>query len=647
MNHHKKPFSGKAKKAQLAAKRDRIRARNTANSQLDVDDDPRLSELSLISGTKADKNNNHSSRTTTKGRYLTTKASPMSHDGSFNRLASIFSRLTAAEIAEQKKQSQKPFTRRPNTALEIGLDDLYHPSKLITFPQRPEWFPGDSKEVVEGREERIFKEWMDDLFNKWSADELSFFEQNIEVWRQLWRVVEISDIVLFAVDARHPVLHFPPTLYEYVVHKMKKKLILVFTKVRFIDVLALVVSFNLPLEIDLVDSRTLTAWRNYFQSKYPDLQTAAFSIYPREAFLATSPTTKSSYTRASIHRSLKRYIRAVGISEVFRACRNVKIQRSGDVVDWDKMIEEEEQDKKRMELDAAIKRAADESRNLDDLEKETDWRSRGRRYCNRLDREKSLEFANVISTTEDDSVPENENSSSESEDDGSVVNAGETSNMFEEQNIAENMLTIEIANRNVGKSSLINGIVGKKVVSTSRTPGHTKHFQTIHLTKTVRLCDCPGLVFPAILPKPLQILSGMYKIAQVQEPYSSIQYLAENIPIVEVLKLKPPGESSQKGTNFRSETPAAYLWSAWDICESFAIQRGMANDGRLLLSFKPPGYFSDEMNSINNDNESDDQLISQSRSTQAKNDKNGMDQDFPKNFSVSAINKFAMLSLDE
>ena len=26
-----------------------------------------------------------------------------------------------------------------------------------------------------------------------------------------------------------------------------------------------------------------------------------------------------------------------------------------------------------------------------------------------------------------------------------------------------------------------------------RTPGHTKHFQTIFLTKSVKLCDCPGL----------------------------------------------------------------------------------------------------------------------------------------------------------
>lgn len=34
---------------------------------------------------------------------------------------------------------------------------------------------------------------------------LSFCELNLEIWRQLWRVLEISDIVLVIVDARTPV----------------------------------------------------------------------------------------------------------------------------------------------------------------------------------------------------------------------------------------------------------------------------------------------------------------------------------------------------------------------------------------------------------------------------------------------------------
>jgi ribosome biogenesis GTPase A len=62
-----------------------------------------------------------------------------------------------------------------------------------------------------------------------------------------------------------------------------------------------------------------------------------------------------------------------------------------------------------------------------------------------------------------------------------------------------------VGHPNVGKSSLINSIMRRTVVSASRTPGHTKHFQTIHIADNVRLCDSPGLVFPALIPRALQV----------------------------------------------------------------------------------------------------------------------------------------------
>ena len=62
-----------------------------------------------------------------------------------------------------------------------------------------------------------------------------------------------------------------------------------------------------------------------------------------------------------------------------------------------------------------------------------------------------------------------------------------------------------VGHPNVGKSSLINSLVGKRVVSVSKTPGHTKHFQTIFITPKIRLCDCPGLVFPSLIPRPFQV----------------------------------------------------------------------------------------------------------------------------------------------
>ena len=53
---------------------------------------------------------------------------------------------------------------------------------------------------------------------------------------------------------------------------------------------------------------------------------------------------------------------------------------------------------------------------------------------------------------------------------------------------------------NVGKSSVINALFGAKKVSMSRTPGKTKHLQTLELSDSnITLCDCPGLVFPSVV----------------------------------------------------------------------------------------------------------------------------------------------------
>lgn len=50
--------------------------------------------------------------------------------------------------------------------------------------------------------EQAYLKKIDELFEK---TELSYFELNLETWRQLWRVLEMSDILLCIVDIRFPV----------------------------------------------------------------------------------------------------------------------------------------------------------------------------------------------------------------------------------------------------------------------------------------------------------------------------------------------------------------------------------------------------------------------------------------------------------
>lgn len=137
---------------------------------------------------------------------------------------------------------------------------------------------------------------------------------------------------------------------------------------------------------------------------------------------------------------------------------------------------------------------------------------------------------------------------------------------------------------------------GKKVVSVSRTPGHTKHFQTIYLTKNVCLCDCPGLVFPSTVPKQIQILMGSFPIAQVREPYTTIKFVAERLDLPKLLKIQHQDNDD--------------TWSAIDICDGWAAKRNyvtartarldtyraansllrMALEGKICFYVYPPGW---------------------------------------------------------
>lgn len=73
-----------------------------------------------------------------------------------------------------------------------------------------------------------------------------------------------------------------------------------------------------------------------------------------------------------------------------------------------------------------------------------------------------------------------------------------------------------IGHPNMGKSSLINALMGKKIVSVSKTPGHTKHLQTLFLSRHCMLVDGPGLVFPRIGTSPgILVTFGLIPIAQV------------------------------------------------------------------------------------------------------------------------------------
>lgn len=62
-----------------------------------------------------------------------------------------------------------------------------------------------TREELDSREYDYFKNYLLTLKLRNDWDQLSYFELNLETWRQMWRVMEMSDILVWIADARYPV----------------------------------------------------------------------------------------------------------------------------------------------------------------------------------------------------------------------------------------------------------------------------------------------------------------------------------------------------------------------------------------------------------------------------------------------------------
>ena len=105
-----------------------------------------------------------------------------------------------------------------------------------------------------------------------------------------------------------------------------------------------------------------------------------------------------------------------------------------------------------------------------------------------------------------------------------------------------------VGHPNVGKTSLLNALVGRKVASVSRTPGHTKHLQTWELTPRLTICDSPGLVFPVAgvrvhgvdaSARAVYECCGLFPIAQVREALSAVRLLWHALDLPRMYNLRP------------------------------------------------------------------------------------------------------------
>ncbi len=89
------------------------------------------------------------------------------------------------------------------------------PAHTFGMPIRPKWDKFTTKQQLEAAETSAFAAWIKGVYAEadrvTAADpslELNFFEHNIDVWRQLWRSVEMSDVLLICSDGQWFVVLF-------------------------------------------------------------------------------------------------------------------------------------------------------------------------------------------------------------------------------------------------------------------------------------------------------------------------------------------------------------------------------------------------------------------------------------------------------
>ncbi|KAJ1938010.1 hypothetical protein FBU59_004578 [Linderina macrospora] len=294
---------------------------------------------------------------------------------------------------------------------------------------------------------------------------LTPFERNLEVWRQLWRVLERSHLVVQIVDARNPMLFRSKDLEAYV-HELdpRKKTLLLINKA------------------DMLTDRQRSIWADYLEEH--GISYVFFSAKESNESLEKE---REEQEAAELARELAQHTLGASNDDDDAATMTMEEIEQARVDARRKKFNKKEQADEIDEFETTIKSI--------DLSQVADLRTR------------VLTPAELVSLL-----------------------MSECPSLADEHSHNKLMIGL-VGYPNVGKSSTINALVGSKKVNVGAMPGKTKHFQTIHLTSDVVLCDCPGLVFPTFSTTTADMVcNGVLPIDQLREFSGPSALVARRIP---------------------------------------------------------------------------------------------------------------------
>ncbi|XP_030072605.1 large subunit GTPase 1 homolog [Microcaecilia unicolor] len=357
--------------------------------------------------------------------------------------------------------------------------------QFLCIPRRPYWDESTSAEKLQQAERDSFLEWRRQLVRLEEEKNLILtpFERNLDFWRQLWRVIERSDVVVQIVDARNPLLFRCQDLERCVkeVSQDKENIILV-------------------NKADLLTEEQRQAWARFFEAE--GVKVVFWSALLESQRLGTETKEEELEDRSEGESGSE------GENESQEDETNFPRAHPGP--DSHVLLSDEEEDESDEYLDC------EEEEHWQTCSEDDEAQSRTESFlghsaaaaaprkliCNSSHLVQSKELLDIFKATHK----------------GSKVKEGE--------------ITVGMVGYpNVGKSSTINTILGNKKVSVSATPGHTKHFQTLYVEPGFCLCDCPGLVMPSfVATKAEMICSGILPIDQMRDHIPPISLICQRIP---------------------------------------------------------------------------------------------------------------------
>ncbi|XP_061152669.1 large subunit GTPase 1 homolog [Syngnathus typhle] len=355
------------------------------------------------------------------------------------------------------------------------LKSLHEDNKhFLRIPRRPHWDESTSPEALQQAEKDSFLEWRRQLAELEEEQKLFLtpFERNLEFWRQLWRVIERSDVVVQIVDARNPSLFRCPDLELYVKEVSENK-----------------VNMVLVNKADLLTRQQRRAWARHFENEG---------------------------------------LRAVFWSALAESNR-LDAEEKGLEVEQPESGESDQDDGAKPDNDLGLKGADDKE---DEGEESDDWEEPRERIT--VDDEEWFTASEDEWQEEEDIV--GKSNKAPFRNSARLLHKDELLEMFkmvhDGPKYKEGQLTVGLVGYpNVGKSSTINTILRNKKVSVSATPGHTKHFQTLFVEPGLCLCDCPGLVMPSFVStKAEMICCGILPIDQMRDHVPAVSLVCQTIP---------------------------------------------------------------------------------------------------------------------